>query len=260
MTHPLDGARLKVARAKDHLDALKDEVGRHLRSKSFQAPVKKNNDMATVVSPVIRVEPTGHLGCVLGDCLCNLRASLDYIAWQLGTKAARGKLTEGQKRRVSFPVASDPKEYRRSDGAANHLGTVCGVPAPAMIEIESVQPYHAGYGSLGLLSVLVNDGKHRLPVLTIASVGVNELKALVEVCDGGRVIAEATAGGDISFTLGRATPGSPPRRTREVKVDCQPALAVSISNPLVPQMPVDLLLGRIYKCVASIIPRFDPFF
>src|SRR5262249_25301187 len=102
-----------------------------------------------------------------GDCICNLRASLDYIAWQLAMLAGNS-LTEAQKKKITFPIAPDNASFTRANGAADHLERVCGVPAATISVIESVQSYHAGYEPLDHLHVLVNVDKHRLPLLTVA--------------------------------------------------------------------------------------------
>lgn len=74
-------------------------------------------------------------------------------------------LTDGQERRIAFPIASDHAGFTKTDSTAKHLERVCGVPAAAIGVIESVQPYHAGHEPLGALDQLVKTDKHRTLLL-----------------------------------------------------------------------------------------------
>jgi hypothetical protein len=45
-----------------------------------------------------------------------------------------------------------------------------------------------------------------------------------------------------------------------VEVDGQIAVFVALKDFSVPAAPVDILMEQIVKCVADILPRFDPLF
>ncbi len=89
VTHPLDGARLKVARARGHLEALKvaiaiwlQEQPRTLRSQPAPFPNLDNQ----VLPRMVPNDPPRKLSALVGDCVTNARAALDYIAWELARK------------------------------------------------------------------------------------------------------------------------------------------------------------------------------
>ena len=143
MPNPLDGARLKIARAQEHLEAFNEVGGRYIRTEPYGIVSKVEGDFIHVEG-VITVEPPRCLACIVGDFVTNLRASLDYIAWELAMKAGRS-LSDSQKRRIAFPIALDKASFSKKDGTAAHLERVCGIPATTIAVIESVQPFDGLY-------------------------------------------------------------------------------------------------------------------
>jgi hypothetical protein len=130
---------------------------------------------------VIRQEPPPEWAPVLGDCLNNLRSSLDHLAW--GLAGERGKKT-------AFPLFSKPDGYD-SITARNHLRYV---RKDAHALIKSLQPHFHPDGPqahpLGLLDRLTNDDKHRELIDT--KIGI----AHVHVGDP---VGQPTAGDDLTF-------------------------------------------------------------
>jgi len=160
MTHPLDGARLKVVRAQEHLKSFNEDAWRYIGTEPSKVVPKLEGDCVGIEG-VITAEPPPALACVVGDFVTNLRASLDYIAWELAMKFGPATLTEGQKRRITFPLVSTKTDFADPKGTAERLRNVCRVPTAAMSVVESVQPYNAGYESLDALDQLVRIDKHR---------------------------------------------------------------------------------------------------
>jgi hypothetical protein len=115
MAHPLDGARLKVVWAQKHLDLFKVELGRYLDSNPHDAVPQIKGDIATIQA-TLRVHPPLELSCIIGDCVCNLRAALDYISWELANHfAVRNGITPPTtKTNLYFPLAK-MKELVRID-------------------------------------------------------------------------------------------------------------------------------------------------
>jgi hypothetical protein len=311
MPHPLDGARLKVVRAEKHLESLKLEVGRYLdtRPYEFATEHESDTDVLTVKPAIVKVDPPLELGCIFGDCLTNLRISLDYIAWQVASKCSATALVVGRDR-IYFPLAKDAAAF-----GANGRAQLArySVPATVIDLIESIQPYQTGYESLGLLTSLVNRDKHCLPLLTIATANTTSIdvavagkpiaqcvmhppgsKAIVfghnvfsmsvrrltpedlpallaavppttidAMHDIGIDIARPLSGNEIGFNVTETQDAARPRPTEEqarsVKVNGQVTVFVSLQNPPMPLEPVDRTLEQIVKCVANIVPRFDPF-
>jgi hypothetical protein len=251
MAHPLHGARLKVVRAQQHLDALNDELGRYLNRHPYEFPVQvEGNSKVTLTSAVIREHPPDILSAIFGDCIGNLRAALDYIAWQLATKYAGRPLTDREARGVYFPICDRSNLW--PPNTATHLMNPCGVPAPTIGEIEKVQPYQAGYQPIGFLSQLVSIDKHRLPLMTIGNAQTLSCQATLP---GGWVMS-GTPGASITF--GAGVPSGPAAPPVEVQMEGKAAVYVTLQDASMPQGPVDLLLGQMLKCVSDVLSRFEP--
>jgi hypothetical protein len=187
---PLDGARLKIVRAQQHLDSLKHEIMAYIRSKPYEFPIEDDGEYITVRDATISENPPVLLSCIIGDCVCNLRAALDYIAWQLAAHNFPG-LQIGTDR-VYFPISETPQDFK-----PDRL-TKYGIPATVVSLIESVQPYHAGYETLALLKLLVNQDKHCLPLLALATATTAEM----QVFQDGEVTIEGKITGGVALKLG----------------------------------------------------------
>jgi hypothetical protein len=163
----LEPVRLKVARANEHLDALKVEIARYYDT----------NPAEFVADPTIHTDSNGeeyvfgrfkadtppeHIAVVIGDVLQNLRSALDYLVWEL---VLANKEQPGKKN--SFPICNSPKDL------SNELrrGRLGGVHAEAITEIEALQPYFGGAevnkSFLWNLEQFSNINKHRRVLLTV---------------------------------------------------------------------------------------------
>jgi hypothetical protein len=250
MKHPLDGAKFKVVRAQEHLDALKVEIGHYLDTQPYEFPIHVKDERAVVGPIVLKDDPPLRLSGIIGDCVGNLRASLDYVAWQLAMRHYPNPLVPGRDR-LYFPIFADLNLFN-SDGSPKLARY--HIPAPALDLIESIQPYHAGYEPLGFLGLLTNEDKHRLPLLTVACVdSVSMLISGRRVFRGGPGITEMA----VSTKFYAFNPGSPEEPPPDVKVKGQATLFVAFQNPTMPGGAVDWALENLVKCVADIIPRFD---
>src|SRR5689334_16234875 len=103
MTHPLDGARAKIVRAGDHLEALKAESLRFSDEQSYEFPIELDEKTGEqIVSLRSKRQPPLdapiHLGIVVGDALHNLRSALDHLVWQLAV------IGTGPGERNQFPI------------------------------------------------------------------------------------------------------------------------------------------------------------
>ena len=137
-SHPLYGARLKCGRAKTHIGALKRSITRFqrdpLRTFSYQ-----NANFQYIGWP----PPAPSIwSLIVSDVASNLRAALDYVAWQLATKHLRdaGKSRE-PKRMTAFSICDDPGTNPGQFGWQRKRQLLDVMPA-AIPEIESFQPYN----------------------------------------------------------------------------------------------------------------------
>jgi hypothetical protein len=181
---PITSWQRKFARAQDHLYALTTLVVGFLATEPYAAVEEvEDKDGGRVITHrgVIREKPPADWSPVVGDCLNNLRASLDHLVW--GLAGERGNKT-------AFPLFSNPDRYCALT-TANHLKFVS---AKARARIELLQPYLHPDGPkahpLGLLDRLTNDDKHR--ELLATEVGV----AHVHVHDP---IGQPAAGDALTF-------------------------------------------------------------
>src|SRR5665213_4296904 len=168
MVHPLDGARLKIVRAQEHLDSIKSEIGAYLKTRPYRVAAKIDRNDRLRMPVEITVQPPTHIAMVIGDCVTNIRAALDYVAWELAVRYFNPRLDVAslEERRIAslplYQVAGD-------NGYTNRLKSLAkrGMPASAISEIDAIQPYNGGYESLWVLHELVNTDKHRLPIITL---------------------------------------------------------------------------------------------
>lgn len=166
----------KFSRAQVHLQQLTELVDAFLATQPYSAVEEVNEqDRSTGPNPfasvsrtfrgVIRDKPPSEWSPIIGDCLNNLRSSLDHMAWALAN---------GEGRQTAFPIFTSSEEYKRVT-PVRHLRYV---REDAHTLIEGVQPYHHLDGPeahpLFLLDRLTNDDKHR--ELLATEVGVAHIQ------------------------------------------------------------------------------------
>src|SRR5580765_8130368 len=108
MNHPLDGARLKVIRAEEHLDSLKAEIRMYLKGDPYAVVPHEGYDPGVTLAVT---QPPLRLSTLVGDVVVNARAALDYIVFQLSREyfippfdpATADRIV---KKAVMFPIAS----------------------------------------------------------------------------------------------------------------------------------------------------------
>jgi hypothetical protein len=246
LAHPLDGARLKIVRAEEHVDALKAEVAMYLHGRPWTIGTKVTGGHSHI-APIITVPPPLRLSTIIGDCVTNVRASLDYIIWELAGRYFSPPFDAADfndRRITSFPISNGPTEA----GYVDRLNRLAkrGVPTAAIDEIKAMQPHNRGYESLRWLHELVNTDKHRATILTLAYVPV-----FYCITGGGQLIAYGSG----QFKTYKATSGE-----ITMKMDDEVAITVTFQDVTMPREPVDRTLEQIIETAANIIPCFEPFF
>ena len=103
------------------------------------------------------------LALLAGDCLQNLRSSLDYLVWEL-VLATNNQPTD----KHMFPVSLTGKSFKK----ALKGGRLEGIDPAALALIDSLQPYKSGEldapgTPLAVLDNLVNINKHRRVLMTV---------------------------------------------------------------------------------------------
>lgn len=260
MANPLDGARLKVVRAQEHVDALKGEIGSYLDTWPYEfVPNPKFDSLNLSIkdAPLFRITtaPPLHCSLIIGDCVTNLRAALDYILWELTARYFNPPfdVTDLSDRRItSFPIYEKPGDAGYTDRLKRL--TKRGLPTPAIDLIDLVQPHNGGYKPLWWLHELVNTDKHRVPLLVVGSI-----PAYAWVADENGIIPPVVTPSALAFYEALQAKRLP---TDPVAMRMYPQVTVQVSfeDFAMPREPVDRTLEDIVKTVADIIPRFQSFF
>ncbi len=260
MAHALDGARFKVVWAQQHINSLKSEIKRYLdqhpdeiRSQPYMHPQHTWLPPAQVLKAIIPSETSQALSGIIGDVVTNARAALDYIAWELAQRyfAPPLDITKFKDRKLaSFPVFENPAEIKDCfDRLADRQ-----IPAGAISEIKTVQPYNAGYESIWLLTQLVNQDKHRLLLPTIGEVDGVSIEFAQSPVDGFKP-------GTINIPRKNlAAIGKNHVFQSDMQMKAKPAISVTWKDVSMPREPLIVTLENIVRCVDGIVPRFDKFF
>jgi hypothetical protein len=128
MAHPLDRARLKLARAEEHINAFGEESVPYLNSNFCHLDFHDDGEFRNAFL-VVSEPPPMHLSVILGDCLHNIRASLDYLAWEL---VIANNSTPSTK--TAFPIFDTERKYKKRDARMT-----AGMPGRAITLMEELQ-------------------------------------------------------------------------------------------------------------------------
>lgn len=139
--------------AEQHRDFLRALLEGYFRAKQGQILAEVAGSAYAVIAPAIPWQ----VPFIVGDCLQNLRTSLDYLARDLCLSSG-GYPTNY----TSFPVCKTPKCFQ----SAITQRALAGIPVAAVSEIEKLQPYLCGVSdpetsNLWILHELCNINKHR---------------------------------------------------------------------------------------------------
>jgi hypothetical protein len=262
MPHPLDWARFKVIRAQEHLDSLTAEIGMYLNNDMHEVIAHEQSEPGQHVWTIrVKVPPPLRLSALIGDCVTNARAALDYIVWSLAERyfPPLCDLSRSQHRRfAAFPIFQDPNDNRYQD-CLDGLSK-CGVPADAIDAIKAAQPHNTGYLPMEFLRRLVNADKHRSPLRVESHLG----NVIIDFA--GPTSYKAQYGGSAILGTGSHTrfrqhlsATGATFHAEQMYVNTQAGVYVALADRFMPREPVDVTLDEIIKTVADVIPRFDRF-
>jgi hypothetical protein len=236
----LDGAKLKIVRAKEHLDAIEDAIASYINSEPYITDAKKYTQGRHPQAELSnQIHP--RISAIIGDCLHNLRCSLDYVMWEIGgTYVGRPLVPPPDGRdRLYFPICHAPTEF--DNRYVKQLADF-KIPDPVVADLRAVQPYNTGYEALALLNVLINVDKHRLPILTLAE--ISGFKLIIR--------PSPNSGSNIPPKFDSAGSQNP-------DVDIQPTVAVTWEDVTMPREPAHRTMTNIFETVADVVPRFERF-
>ena len=163
----LTGVRLKLGRALEHLMMLDTAVAAYLDSDPVRIvrEVDERYPDRVVLSLALEHEPPIGLSVFIGDCVHNLRAALDHLAWQL--VLASGGIPREGRGGTQFPIVVG----RREATTKPMVSVAGGVTPEVLVVINAVQPFHRRDSEshpLATLNRLSNTDKHRTLLLSTA--------------------------------------------------------------------------------------------
>jgi hypothetical protein len=159
-TTPRQEVKLKLDRAREHADALRDGVLAYFGRKPVVTWDEEDTASGDLITRARATEqPPDRLSLVAGDALHNARTALDHLAWQL-VLAGHGKPGTA----TCFPVGRNLADYQSLAPKA-----LKGASSKAIARIDAVRPWKGGDDDLWLLHRLDIDDKHKLLVQLAAS-------------------------------------------------------------------------------------------
>lgn len=267
----LVGARRKLDRAYRHLRELHAEIDAFFELRPYRTALYKDEaGLEHVLVGYLTHRPPETLPMIVGDCMQNMRVSLDHLAWALA-----GIGGKEPPRSTAFPIYIDLAEFhdltkRRAPTARSGLNKIRAIPEEAREVIEELQPYHAEDPQLHPLWILNEYSRidrHRTLSVMFAmsdytSVDVGRRTESGEfvsdpdmVANGVLTIGAFRHGGELyRFTLRE------PESNVGVKYDSPLHLALGQAYVVTGEPVVDLL-GSIHRHIdQEVLPRFERFF
>jgi hypothetical protein len=164
MSHRLTGSWAKFDRANEHFKALNSEFARcfDADNRPLELASYFEPDTSSQLIVVARIVSLLHTGIILGDCLQNFRAALDYMVWQVVRDGGICEPTD----RTQFPFTNNEQQWRSAIG-----DRLKGVPEPERTVIEHHQPkvYEnlSAMHPMAVLAELTNQDKHRVLIPSV---------------------------------------------------------------------------------------------
>lgn len=242
----ITGSRLKVKRARKHLNELERKVraflDRHPDRFTHQLDPNDFNYVIYKIPPNPAPPPT--FGPVLGDVVHNLRSALDHIAWNLALLNLQGT------GRQPYDFTAFPIMLNTTQGSIQRFWELVQDVLPdAIPEIADLQPFHRSDPAeheLAILDSLWNADKHRVNITIPGRQYVPEF-----VGPGGWVKCL-----DEGTRLMRVPVSSNPEQNLEPHIRSEVLFEIPKSGERVSLAVVE----RIYDMLSSdVIPRFARF-
>jgi hypothetical protein len=275
MSHPLNGPRLKIERAKSQIGLVRAEDERLLAHADYRLIVAELDagGRKNAIRALVNVLPPDDLGVCVGEIAHNLRSALDGLVYRL--ERLRFPNPPYASTRTQFPIfdrrsvkgcrgkgrcRKKPRHFRCNNGAQ----MIQGLWPCHRAAIKLLQPYHRGNlgkkNPLYLLQELNNADKHRLlQVLGGRAAGYfvgggwGEDPALPDYHLWASVLEDGAHVGDVSARFVRAG---------EVRMDQQvsPYIVFWKGCDAVYGRGVAAVLSQIAEHVSEIVESFAPEF
>jgi hypothetical protein len=162
---PFESARLKLARARQHISELQQEVTAFLASTKITLVIDQTPQWAELDCQIIVARgwkpPPASLSAIIGDAVHNLRTALDLLATDLV------RLNGNSTKSVYFPFAYGASELK-SQIKAKNFDRASG---EAVRLLKTIAPYEAGNRFLRAVHDLDIQDKHKalIPAMSAAA-------------------------------------------------------------------------------------------
>jgi len=256
----LEGPRLKLARAKEHLDLLTGEVDAFLKSKPYTVTVEVDQQQpGMLIRGWVNSTPKPMWGVVAAEIAHQCRSALDQMVFQ----AAPGRVRK--RGRTAFPIRV---EERTRDGQGIEI---VGIPMvsflhqKALAVVERAQPYKRTdippkFDLLAIMADLDNDDKHSLTTeVSCPGAGLQANLTFDRPVDLAKIRLISIGGGVIrknGAPIGRIEAETPKGTTVQV----QPHVAFQVQfgkGSSASQLPMVELCRDIHARVAQIVDEFQ---
>jgi hypothetical protein len=182
----MESADAKMARAKEHLDALYAEASVFFETTKRHFILKSSEREAWIVHYIEDSIPPIRLSVLLGECVFNMRSALDNLVCGL----IRTKDSHAPCKGTQFPISSTEEQWEK-----NWQKCIKGVEPAAQKMLRDLQPCFRMSAvpendPLSILNVLCNSDKHRAVTLTLAY--SHDLTVKVHANDGKVHVWKAT--------------------------------------------------------------------
>lgn len=272
--HPLNGPRLKLRKADEHLNAIKVAIDRFIASKPYtfvlEADPKPPNYI--IVARVSHL-PDEEWGLIIGDFAHNARSALDLLVYQL----SQLPLDDNRRFYLEFPIFDEVEGY-----TSKVQRCLAGVAPEHIAIIEGFQPYKRLEGShddaLGILRAINNADKHRIisiigAVGSFEGIGFGARRAGTNIISGNGIGIRVNHSSSVDFgdgftyagvgdgiiskdrtVVAKLTSNTPPQVNMHLY--SQIAIRFGEGNPWVQGRPVVDTLTCIYDRVKEVIGEF----
>lgn len=263
LSHPLDGAKSKLARARKHLHDVEAEVANWVDA---QRTVVRSGDSVfgyelragrvaplEALPPVQFSDPQDKLSTIIGDCVTNARAALDYAIWELAVRYFKPALGKGDRLLASFPIDTEETKFaKRLTKLEERLSQSPPVAASAIAAIKEAQTRGQSDDVLGWLNELVNHDKHRALLLVRGDHDFFDLTLATpailqsEIGDGTARMRIPRRSGDANELLIQSN----------VQMTAEYFPYLSFGESRLPRRPIEIVLKQIIETVENIIQTF----
>jgi hypothetical protein len=111
----LDGVERKLRWTDEHFATLCSELARAREENPYRITYEPTTDPLGYKFYVHELAPPDpDLGLIIGDCIHNLQACLDHLAYQLAILGNGGALDEQEAGSVAFPIYTKPETFRKN--------------------------------------------------------------------------------------------------------------------------------------------------